>query len=132
MKKNCMMCYCNITSKLFQVKFDAFFLLNGKKNLIISVPKFNFCDMMRREGQFKVLKIIADIVSKFGNMVISCPRKKDYYYMKNFQIDETTIMGYRMMTENVTFLFRTNIRDENEKTSGDIALVQIFFRRVAY
>jgi hypothetical protein len=100
---------------LFQIKVAVYLLDQNEKKLLISLPKFNYCDLLRSEDQFIGVKLVIEMMSKNGNMTSGCPVNPGYLYLKNHFLEDKAFPIFLFNKNNSEYLMNVNITDENGK-----------------
>jgi hypothetical protein len=85
--------------------------------MIVSIPKFNYCDVAH---QIRTLPIISDglaQIAKFRDGRMGCPIRMQRYLLTNFSIDEQyySILGMLMVKDRQKYMVDIKITDENRK-----------------
>jgi hypothetical protein len=98
---------------LFQIKFAIYRETQGKLNQIFSLPKTNYCTLLRNSNSIPFIRDFFKQVSRFGNIPMNCPIKKGNYYLNNFYLDNlaTKPAGFDTGRYQMHFL----MVDENQK-----------------
>jgi Protein of unknown function (DUF1091) len=99
-------------STTMMVKSD---ILDSNKKSIFPVPKFNYCQIKDVGDRFPFLQAIMTEVSRFGNMVQSCPLKIGHYYLKEGFIDDSTFHMDRMFTPGQQYTLKVEATDESKR-----------------
>jgi Protein of unknown function (DUF1091) len=70
----------------FQIKFAIFRDSGVKLSQVFSLPKTNYCTLLRNSKNIPFIRDFFDQVSKFGNIPLSCPIRRNNYYLDNFSL----------------------------------------------
>jgi hypothetical protein len=97
----------------FQINFAIFKETPEKLNQIFSLPKNNYCTLLRNSNNIPFIKDFFKQVARFGNIPMNCPIKKGNYYLENFHIASVSALpaGFDSGKYQVHF----KMVDENEK-----------------
>jgi Protein of unknown function (DUF1091) len=104
--------------------------IGNSSKVIISIVKINYCDLVRGQGQYRIVLAIIQQLRNFGNLISKCPMKPGMYELKNFSVDETKIMGYRALQANKLYGVDINYKDENQDKSISLFRLKLFFKRM--
>jgi Protein of unknown function (DUF1091) len=104
--------------------------VGNSTKLLISINKINYCDLVRGQAQFKIVFALVQQLRQFGNLIGTCPMKPGFYTLDNFSVDETKILGYRVMQLNKLYGVDLTLRDENQRKSISLFNLKIFFKRL--
>jgi Protein of unknown function (DUF1091) len=83
---------------------------NGSK-LIISIPKFNYCRMKEIGDLVPYAKGVMQELSRFGNLVQSCPMQAGHYYLRDGFLNETGLYFDKIMKVGVRYMVKCEAVD---------------------
>jgi Protein of unknown function (DUF1091) len=99
------------------VKTNIFRIDGQKKQLLVSLPKVNYCDFRRGIPNRMVLfQAFLEKLYKFGNLSHPCPFRKGYYYMRDVVIDDSNMPGF-LKFKSGKMLFQAITADESSVRS---------------
>jgi Protein of unknown function (DUF1091) len=84
-----------------------------RKRHIMSLPKFNYCDLYGGLIQFDIIKSVFAQVQKYGNVTTPCPIEVGNYYLKNLQIDDKDLGAIITALPAAKYFSTVELTDEN-------------------
>jgi Protein of unknown function (DUF1091) len=73
---------------------DLFDLMGSSKIRILSVPKFNYCDMRSGLSQLPIISQIFQQMVDYGNAVPKCPIKPGHYFMHGLALEQSAMNNF--------------------------------------
>jgi Protein of unknown function (DUF1091) len=95
-------------------------ILDSGKKSIFPVPKFNFCQIKDVGDRIPFLQAIMTELSRFGNMVQSCPLKIGHYYLKEGFTDDSTFHMDNIFKPGQQYTLKIEATDESRRKPVNI------------
>jgi hypothetical protein len=102
-------------------------LPGGKRRLIVSIPKLNYCDILRHAKKTPIVSDFLKEFFKYSNYPTSCPMQKGRYYIKDFFLADMAIPMVSMLANNGKYVVKVAFTDENAKLPINIYKYNLFF-----
>jgi Protein of unknown function (DUF1091) len=110
---------------ILMIKFSIFRETPEKLSQVFSLPKTNYCTLLRNSNNIPFIRDFFNEVSKFGNIPLSCPIRKSNYFLDRF-----TMSGMSGMPNYEKGRYQVHFRliDENQKSPKLIFRVKAFMQ----
>jgi hypothetical protein len=90
---------------------------------MIQIPKFNYCDMRRSGNTVPLISKLFEELLEYGNIAAPCPIKPGLYFIKNYPVQQTTMLSFFPAG---TYTSAIQLLDENDKLKVIIKIEQVF------
>jgi hypothetical protein len=103
---------------------------DGKK-MLITVPKFNYCNLRLESEKFFALQYLIAEFAKKGNLTTACPISPGYRYIRNQFVDDKSLQMFLFnQPDKSEYRISLNVTDENGKKIKKILDMNVFIKYV--